>query len=71
MDRKDLRRTAMGFVGGAGLFVLASLYQNAVVSGGPFARLDPVLTMGLIGGTVGGLAAPLVGGLVDRWRDRP
>ena len=70
MDRRTLRRTAAGFAAGAGLFVLASLYQNAAVAGGPFSRLDPVLTMGLIGGTVGGLAAPLVGGLVDRWRAR-
>lgn len=70
MDRGDLRRTAMGFALGAGLFVLAALYQNSVVAGGPFARLDPVLTMGLIGGTVGGLTAPLVARLVSRWRSR-
>ena len=70
MDAPTLRRTAIGFVTGAVLFVMASLYQNSVVAGGPFSRLDPVLTMGIIGGTVGGLAAPLVGGLLDRWRGR-
>lgn len=70
MDGRDVRRTAMGFGIGAALFVLAALYQNSVVAGGPFSRLDPVLTMGIIGGTVGGLTAPLIGGLVDRWRRR-
>lgn len=70
MDGRDVRRTALGFGIGAALFVLAALYQNSVVAGGPFARLDPVLTMGLIGGTVGGLTAPLVARLVSRWRSR-
>ena len=70
MDERILRRTVTGFLLGGALFVLASLYQNAVVAGGPFSRLDPVLTMGLIGATVGGLTAPLIGGLVDRWRRR-
>lgn len=70
MDDQTLRRTGWGFGLGAGVFVLASLYQNSVVAGGPFSRLDPVVTMGIIGGTVGGLTAPLIGGLLDRWRRR-
>lgn len=54
-----LRRTAGGAGAGAFLFLLLGLYLNAA-SGQPlFSNFGPIGILVVIGGTVGGLVAPL------------
>ena len=65
-----VRRTLIGFATGAAAFGLASVYQ-AVSSGvGVGSALGPLGFMMLLGGTIGGLAGPLVGEAVARSRQR-
>ncbi len=65
-----VRRTLIGFVAGALAFGVASVYQ-AVASGvGLVATLGPLGFMMVLGGTIGGLAGPLVGEAVARARRR-
>lgn len=54
-----LGRTAAGAGAGAFLFLLLGLYLNAA-SGQPlFSNFGPIGILAVIGGTVGGLVAPL------------
>ncbi len=65
-----VRRTLFGFVAGAAAFGLASAYQ-AISSGvGLGSTLGPLGFMMLLGGTIGGLAGPLIGEGVARSRQR-
>ena len=65
-----VRRTLTGFVVGALAFGVASAYQ-AISSGvGLVPTLGPLGFMMILGGTIGGLAGPLVGEAVARSRQR-
>ena len=65
-----VRRTLIGFAAGALAFGLASAYQ-AISSGvGVVRTLGPLGFMMVLGGTIGGLAGPLVGEAVARSRQR-
>lgn len=70
MSGRTLRRSLVGGVSTGALFVAVSLYQNLVVEQGAFSNPGPVLAMGVIGFTVGALAGPLAGGLLDHMRGR-
>lgn len=68
MDAATLRRTLRGAVVGAVLFGGGALYRS-LASGGELMRfLGPTLFMVALGATVGGLAGPLVGEAIARWR---
>lgn len=56
-----LRRSLVGFAAGALLFVGLGVYLNARIGAGAFAHPGPVAILAVIGGTVGGLVAPLFG----------
>ena len=65
-----VRRTLIGFLSGAVAFGAASVYQ-AVSSGVGLGRtLGPLGFMMILGGTIGGLAGPLVAEAVSRSRRR-
>lgn len=68
MTERTIPRTVVGGITGGGVFIAVSLYQNVMVEQGIFSNPGPVLAMGVIGFTVGALAGPLVGGIVDRIR---
>ena len=55
-----LRRTLTGFVAGAFLFAGLSLYLNRAIGAPLLSHPGPVAMFALIGGTIGGLLAPLV-----------
>lgn len=68
MNRRTLRRTLWGAAVGAGLFGGGAVYQS-VASGGELSRfLGPTAFMMALGATVGGLAGPLVGEALARWK---
>lgn len=54
-----LRRSLVGFVAGALLFVGLGIYLNRQIGAGVLAHSGPVAILAVIGGTVGGLVAPL------------
>lgn len=68
MSGRTLHRSLVGGLGLGALFVAVSLYQNLMVEAGVFSNPGPVVAMGVIGFTVGALAGPLLGGLLDRMR---
>lgn len=57
-----LRRSLVGFAAGALLFVGLGVYLNAQIGAAPLAHPGPVAILAVIGGTVGGLVAPLFRG---------
>lgn len=66
----SLKPTVIGAVAGAALFAAAGLYQSVSLGGGVFAHVEPVAFIAVIGGTVGGLAGPLVAAAVRHRRAR-
>lgn len=70
MNRTVLRRTLTGALVGGSAFGVVALVQ-ALRSEAELARLvQPVLVLVVLGLTVGGLAGPLVGAALARWRSR-
>ena len=65
-----LRRTLIGALVGASAFGIVSAYQASVAGVGLVATLGPLAFMMLIGGTIGGLAGPLLGEAWARARQR-
>ncbi len=55
-----LRRTLTGLVAGAFLFAGLGLYLNQAIGAPLLSNPGPVAMFALIGGTIGGLLAPLV-----------
>lgn len=55
-----LRRTAIGFGVGAVAFGLLGMYLNVAIGAPPLSNPGPVSILAVIGGTIGGLVAPLV-----------
>lgn len=53
-----------------GIFLLVSVLQTLATGGRVLRHLGPILAMTVIGATVGGLAGPLVGGGIERRRER-
>ncbi len=58
-----IRATAIGAGLGAAVFLLVGLYLNVATGAPALSNLGPVGVLVVIGGTVGGLVAPLVRGL--------
>lgn len=54
-----LRRSLVGCAVGALLFIGLGVYLNARIGAGALANPGPVAILAVIGGTVGGLVAPL------------
>lgn len=65
-----LRRTLLGTAAGGLLFLGLGVYLNVATGLPPVANPGPLLMLVVVGATVGGLVAPLAGGLLDRWRRR-
>jgi len=55
-----IRATLLGAVLGAGVFLLVGLYLNGATGYPVLSNPGPVAVLVVIGGTVGGLVAPLV-----------
>ncbi len=67
---KMVRRTLIGALAGASAFGIVSAYQASRAGVGLVATLGPLAFMMLIGGTIGGLAGPLLGEGWARARQR-
>lgn len=59
MEREIVRRSAVGAALGAGLFLLLGFYLNSAIGAGWLDHPGPQAVLAVIGGTVGGLVAPL------------
>ncbi len=67
---RTVRRTLIGFLTGAFAFGAASAYQAIGSGAGLVPTLGPLGFMTVLGGTIGGLAGPLVGEAAARSRRR-
>ncbi len=63
-----LRRTLAGAAVGGSLFGVMAVYRSLMAGGPLLEYAGPVAFMAVLGGTVGGLAGPLVGEAWTRWR---
>lgn len=63
-----LRRTVAGALAGWIVFVALGLYMNASIGAPLLSNRGPLLLFSVIGLTVGGLVAPLVHGVRERFR---
>lgn len=70
MDPKSFRRSLVGAAWGGGLFGAVSVYRSWVAPGTLLDYAGPVGLLVVIGATVGGLVAPLLGEIVDRRREK-
>lgn len=70
MDPKSFRRSLVGAAWGGGLFGAVSVYRSWVAPGSLLDYAGPVGLLVVIGATVGGLVAPLLGEVVDRRREK-
>jgi len=64
--RRLARASIIGFVLGGGLFALLGVFMNWKIGDPALSNAGPTTVLGVIGGTVAGLVAPMF----SRWRRR-
>lgn len=67
----SLRWTIVGSLSSGGIFGAAGIYRSLSSGANPLDQWNPIGALALVGATVGMLLGPLLGGIVQRRRERP
>ena len=67
----SVRWTIVGSLSAGVLFGAGGVFRSLASGASPFDQWAPIGALALVGATVGMLLGPLVGGIVERRRERP